>query len=222
MSDQPDTEHRWLRAAVNAVKSFRAVQGDVTDPSELVSFAEDLIHVAAEAVYAAEECVRAAEKAPAVDLVALLEFGVPEVSGNVSSLRTALEGISHDALQAEGEVDAPWRGEGSRAYATFAKEKVQTDGLRLLGVLVARAADEAVDRETGEVLTPTEMATRTAAKIAACSGVTNNSHRWRKGECAKEGIDLAAFTSSEQGAKKVGFTAPHAVRAPIQRGEDAA
>ena len=201
---------RYVDTARERVLDFRRHYGLLDDDALLVRCAEDLLVVAAEALLGAELAVRSTTEAPAADLVALLEMGVREASLNLSGLRTVLEGVAHDRLAAEGEVVLP---DGRKAYPSFAKEKVATDGTRLLGVLLARAADEWDDD------TPSAFAVKVGEKVARCSGVTNDSHRWRKTELAKEGIDLSGFMSSEPGRKRVGFTQPSAAR--IKKGEAA-
>lgn len=211
----PENVDRHLIDAITFIAKYRREVGDVDDALYLIGYLERLLHLINDLIVTAEETLRAIPEPHADQLVDFIDGPVPELARNLSQLRTSLEGAAFAALEREGDVTLP---DGRRAYPTYKKAKVQTDGERLLSLLVARCAD--LWQETA---TPHEFADLIGRKVAGCSGVTNASHAWRKTALAKEHINLADFQTSEQGAPTVRFTAPALAKpVPEDKADEAA
>lgn len=198
-----DIVEKHLIDAHLGLTDFRRTVGDVTEPLALTDFLERLLVLASDALVTADEVLRATAEPHADQLVDLIDGVTAELGRNLSQFRTTLDGACFDAIDREGEVELP---DGRKAYATRKRSKVRTDGTLILGRLVARCADDF----GGEP--PAAFAEMVANRIDAATGITNPSAKWRKTALKNEGIDLADFTESEEGAKTIGFTVPRSVR----------
>jgi hypothetical protein len=84
-------------------------------------------------------------------------------------------------------------------------EKVTTsstvtwDGERVAYVVAAQVADDAVDRETGEIKPPGVIAHEVASALIECAGLDAGSKQWRKGALRERGIDPDSFSERRGG-----------------------
>lgn len=78
-------------------------------------------------------------------------------------------------------------------------------GRSIAMVLAARIADEAIDRDTGEVMPPGALAERVALAIVACAGLDAASKSWRKTDLGRFGIPADTYSTKSGGTPSIRF-----------------
>ena len=80
------------------------------------------------------------------------------------------------------------------------------EGPLLVKTIAARLADEATDRETGEIMPPGVLAEKVATAIIDVAGLDTKSQTFRKGKVTSYGLLPGDYVERESGRLSVRFT----------------